>query len=98
MQTIPELNSGTQAMDRCDSGKKVIINSVGGALVAAEAVVVQGPYKLVYRAHTKKGATKGRDGKIHSKEITVVTEPYWLVRLNANGFYIHVAENELRFV
>ena len=102
MTIKPDLSGGTEpaiinGKERHDAGKKVIINSVGGSLRRAEGVVVEGPYHLLFKTKTKKGAVKGRDGKIHSKDVIVKTDPYWLVRMNDNGFYLHFSGGEITF-
>lgn len=72
----------------CDIGKKVIVNTK--ALCKELGVVIAGPYKIkqIYRVNTKnKGIKKYQE---------IITEPYWLVRLNSNGFYLHFAARELK--
>jgi hypothetical protein len=104
MQTKPDLGNGTQPVYqdggeiRCDSGRRVIIHSVGGALRGASGTVEDGPYHLVYRAMSRKVGKKGKDGKIKSTQTTIKTDPYWLVRIDDTGFYIHFAESEITFV
>jgi hypothetical protein len=99
MKTKPEFGKMAYPVEKAKIfSKKVLINSVGGALKDVEGTVARGPCQLTYRAQTKKGVAKSRDGKVHSKEVTVVTDPYWLIKLNCNGFYVHFAESELNFV
>lgn len=78
-----------------DKGKEVIINSVGGGIRNTHAKVIQGPYNLRYKTHTNVNK-KNPDGR--SKEVYTVTDPYWLVKLNENGFYLHFSKDELKFV
>jgi hypothetical protein len=68
---------------KSDAGRKATIHSIGGAITNETGKVVDGPYTLTFRAKQKQRDTK------------VTTEPYWLVKLDANGFYIHFAENEI---
>jgi hypothetical protein len=100
MTEKPDFGAKAQPTDKTDkyNGRKVLINSVGGALKDTSGKIAGGPHKLVYRAKTKKGCQKAKDGKVHSKEITVVTDPYWLVRIDHNGFYVHFSDDELTFI
>ena len=68
---------------KSDAGRKVTIHSE--ALARETGKVVEGPYTLTFRAKQKQRDTK------------VTTDPYWLVKLDANGFYVHFAENEIAF-
>lgn len=94
MTEMPTIGN-KQDIGKSDKGKKVSVSTIA---IRETGVVADGPYALIFKALTKKGAKKGKDGKVHSKEIMVTTEPYWLIRLDCNGFYIHCAKNEITFV
>lgn len=142
MMTVPPQLGGTlpiyqDGVERCDSGKKVIVNSVGGAidddkglvvdesygsgfrdakpkegpvdrifghalvshgraLEQAEGIVYAGPYRMVFEGKSKIDEN-GKKMK-HPRRRQFVTEPYWCVRMQANGFYLHLSEKELTFV
>lgn len=87
---------------RCDVGRKVIVNSVSGALKNQEGVVVEGPYWWVIHGvirvpnESKKKCIKENGKKYVPHQWNSV--PYWVVRMDANGFYHRLAENELTFL
>ena len=82
----------SEDMDR-DNGKKVIINSVGGTLMNAPGVVAKGPYKIVFIAKSKRNLNRQKK----SMDTKITTEPYWLVRMDSNGFYLNFSEKEITF-
>lgn len=92
---IPVYREGVQ-LD--DSGKNVIVNSVGGALHDTKGVVVYGPYQFKYKAMAKsqKKTKKGDQEKLAMKEF--ITDPYWCVLLEGYELQIHFVEKELTFV
>ena len=63
---------------RCDKGREVIINSVGGSYANERGVVIEGPYEFIFGAKRKK-FPNSKDSK--KKNILVddqfVTFPYW---------------------
>ena len=75
-----------------DAGKEVVIHTE--AIINEHVKVVQGPYRLRMKTHTNANK-KNPDGR--SKEVIVITEPYWLAKLE-NGFYIHFAKEEFKFI
>jgi hypothetical protein len=91
-----------------DAGKQVIINSIGGTLTNAKGVIVDGPYKIPFKAMAKKLDKNGKVifGKTHDIEGKLkpilelknfISDPYWLVLMEVNGFYLHFQENEITF-
>lgn len=74
--------------------KKDVIVGNGHAIFNEPGKVAKGPYLLTISGRV---AVKGSKGKKY-KEVKVTTEPYWLVRLDCNGFFLHFAESELTFV
>lgn len=75
-----------------DKNKKVIINSIGGALVNATGVVAEGPFTwdIVWEIENE------INGKKEMK--TFEAGPYWLVQLDSNGFYLKFVKNEMIFM
>jgi hypothetical protein len=106
MMTIkPEVGETSPVLDpktgesHLDAGKHVLINSVGGALKDERGIVIEGPYRLVwaqarYKVRDKKGVPIKPSRSYYKRTETC---PYWLVRLETNGFYLHFAEQELTF-
>lgn len=74
-----------------DIGKKVIVNSVSGAITSTKGIVTNGPYKFKQRYHekTKTGATR---------EYIVETQPYWEILLDGYNLKAHFVEKELKFI
>ena len=75
----------------------------GRSVRGETGVVVKGPYHIHFKAKTKQRTASGRIakdkyGKIRMKDEWYVTEPYWMVRLDANRIYLHVSESEMRFL
>lgn len=92
--TIPE---DAYLIDADDKGKKVLINSVGGAFVNTPGVVVVGPYVYPYE-HKTEIKTKSRNPmaqKRYKKEERISC-PLWVVKL-ADGRCISFVESELKF-
>lgn len=81
-----------------DDGKKVIINSVGGALVNEPGVVVVGPYVYPY-VHKVEIKTKSRNPmaqKRHKNEDRI-SQPLWLVKVEKLGRCLSFVASELQF-
>ena len=98
-ETAPILDPDTGEL-QSDAGKHVLINSVGGALKNERGTVIEGPYRLVwkqakYKVRDKQGVPV-RPKRSYCKRTE--TCPYWLVKLDMNGFYVHFAEQELTFL
>ncbi len=71
-----------------DAGKKVVINSVGGALVNEKGTVLVGPYTYQYVHKYKvkpKTESKDRYGRerVKYKEETKTSLPMWLVKIES---------------
>lgn len=76
-----------------DSGKKVIINSVGGALKEVSGSVVFGPYTYEFTALT--GGTS-KDDRLRPQKFKSGT--YWCVKLDGSlPRYLSFAAKELDF-
>lgn len=74
--TIPTLPSTSNpVVGRDDKGKKVIINSIGGALVNVRGTVIEGPFTFTYRRNKE-------DKGIRKKGPIITSDPYWLVQLD----------------
>ena len=87
---------------RDDSGKAVVINSVGGALSGSPGRVMYGPYTFSYTlqssvdADGKKYKTKDkRDKKLRPTDF--VTQPYWAVHVAGHDLCLSFVEKELTF-
>ncbi len=83
------------AMNKDDSGKRVLVNSVGGALRNVEGTVLYGPHIYNYEAHTLKNP---KDKKSKMIKRTFETCPLWNVLLDGYNLQIRFAENELTFL
>lgn len=83
------------AMNKDDSGKRVLVNSVGGALKDVKGVVLYGPHIYNYEAHTRKNP-KDKTSKMIKR--TFETCPLWNVLLDGYNLQIRFAENELTFL
>ena len=75
--------------ERSDAGKKVTVNTIGGALRNAKGVVITGPFTwtIMWRVTDSKGKKRAHP---------VETNPYWLVRMDANGFYLRLSQEEMK--
>lgn len=79
-----------------DSGKRVIVNSVGGALQGVKGTVLYGPHVYQYVAMAKKNPNdKAKNPKMVKKEFE--TCPLWNVLLDGYNLEIRFARNELTF-
>lgn len=78
-----------------DSGKKVIVNSVGGALVNVNGKVIYGPCRFWYIANKKVGM---KNNKPFYKKRKFITGVLWCVRLKGYNLNLHFAESELTFL
>ena len=88
--TLP--STAVPVKNRNDKGRKVIINSVGGALRNISGTVVSGPFIFTYK-HNKEDKGIRRKGPI------ITSDPYWLVRLDdwKVEVYLSFVESELTF-
>ena len=85
------------AMTQDDSGKRVIINSVGGALRNVKGTVLYGPHIYKYVAMTKKNPKdKSKNPKMIKKEFE--TCPLWNVLLDGYNLEIRFARQEIKFL
>jgi hypothetical protein len=93
MQQIP-FNAVPMTQD--DSGKRVVVNSVGGALWNAKGTVLYGPHIYKYEAITKKNP---KDKAPNAKMVKKILEtcPLWNVLLDGYNLQIRFAESELTF-
>ena len=75
-----------------DTGKKVIINSIGKVLVNTKGTVLYGPFIFVYRRNKE-------DKGVRRKGPEVITAPYWIVRLDdwTTCPVLNFVESELDF-
>lgn len=90
---------GNTKVFESDEGRKVIINSIGGALKDWKGMVIEGPFHLVFLGKKKKGFIKqGYIKKPKLVETMYLSNPYWLVRLEANNFYLYFAKDEIKFL
>lgn len=76
---------------RCNAGEKVTINTVGGALRNVKGVIIEGPFQWTIKGCKQ---SKDKDGKDKVVKAEWETVPYWLVRLDCNGFYLFLSEEE----
>lgn len=91
MQQIP-FNAVPMTQD--DSGERVIINSVGGALQNVKGTVLYGPHVYKYEAMAKKDKTP--DAKIVKKKFE--TCPLWNVLLDGYNLQIRFSKEEIVFM
>jgi len=75
-----------------DAGKRVTVNSVGGALINVNGVVTDGPYRFHQNYHKKKLVF----GRPTYKEYFLDSVPYWKVKLDDYNLEIHFTEKELK--
>lgn len=73
-----------------DTGKKVIVNSISGAIHNTTGTVLYGPYQFTYNAQTT------QNNKMITKKF--ITTPYWCVKLKGYNLDIHFTEPELTFI
>ena len=79
-----------------DSGRRVIINSVGGALQNVKGTVLYGPHIYEYEALTKKNPKeKKKSPKMVKKWFE--TCPLWNVLLDGYNLEIRFSKEELTF-
>jgi hypothetical protein len=91
--TIPVFGEDGKELD--DTGKRVIVNSVGGALRNVKGVVLYGPHIYWFKANCKKKA-KNPKGYILVPEI-FKTQPSWRIRLDGYLLDIAFVASELTF-
>lgn len=92
--TIPVYGEDGKPLD--DTGKRVVVNSIGGALKNVKGVVVYGPHVYWYKAMCKKKA-KNPKGYI-LVPANFKTQPSWCVKLNGYLLDITFVASELTFV
>lgn len=83
-----------------DTGRRVFVNSVSGALHGTPGVVVYGPYQFSYTAQSKVEESAQKKKKDHSPRLKpkkFITEPYWCVRLDGYNLEVRFQANELEF-
>ena len=89
---IPTLPStAVPVAGKDDSGKRVIINSVGGALVNVAGTVISGPYTFSYRRNKE-------DKGVRRRGPIITSDPYWQVLVDGYNLYLHFVEKELTFM
>ena len=94
MQDIP-FNAIPTTQD--DSGKRVIVNSVSGALQNVKGTVLYGPHIYHFQALTKKNKNdKNKNPKMVKRDFE--TCPLWCVLLDDYDLKIRFAEQELTFI
>jgi hypothetical protein len=89
MENLPH-NIIDDESGRDDTGRKVIVNSVGGALHNAPGKVLWGPYKMWYMAQSKVKGKNEKYEKMVPKKF--VTDPYWSVLLEGYDLEIYFCE------
>ena len=88
---IPNLPSTAVPLEgRNDAGKRVEINSVGGALRRVQGTVVSGPFTFTYNINSE-------DKKGRRKQTTVETVPYWQVLVDNYDCSLNFVAQELTF-
>lgn len=84
-------------MTQDDSGKRVLVNSVGGALQNVKGTVLYGPHIYKYSAMTKKNPNdKSKNPKMVKREFE--TCPLWNVLLDSYNLEIRFAESEISLI
>jgi len=84
---------------RCDKGKEVTINSVGGAFANERGVVIEGPYEFIFCAKRKRFPDSKDPGKkkvlVHDQFITF---PYWMIEIKKYPYHLQFSEAEITFI
>lgn len=84
-------------MTQDDSGKRVLVNSVGGALHNVKGTVLYGPHIYKYEAMTKKSKSdKNNNPKMVKKMFE--TCPLWNVLLDGYNLEIRFSREEIKFI
>lgn len=80
-----------------DAGKRVVVNSIGGALQNVKGTVLFGPVKYWYFAKTKRNK---KDKKKNARMVEKKWETgiLWKVRLDGYNLDIDFAESEMKFL
>lgn len=91
--TIPVYGEDGKVLD--DTGKRVIVNSIGGALKNISGVVVYGPHIYWYRAMCKQKAKNPKGFVLVPSEFK--TEPYWCISLFKHPRELNFISSELTF-
>jgi len=86
----------TLPISRDDTGRKVIINSVSGALKDAKGTVIYGPHHYWFIAQTKQRTKDKKKARLVPKRYT--TEPYWYVHVKGYNLDLHFVKGELKFI
>ena len=92
--TICVLGADGKQLD--DTGKRVIVNSIGGALKNIKGIVVYGPHVYWYKAMTKVKAKNPKGYIIEPAEFK--TQPSWAILLNNHFKEITFVASELTFL
>jgi hypothetical protein len=92
--TIPVLGEDGKQLD--DTGKRVVVNSIGGALRNVKGTVVHGPDIYWYRINTRVKANNPRGYSLRPCDMK--TEPYWCVLLDGFLLNIKFMASELKFL
>jgi hypothetical protein len=86
-----------QGVEKDDSGKRVVVNSAGGALQNISGTILYGPHIYYYNAMTKKNPKeKKKNPKMVKKKFE--TCPLWHVLLDGYDLEIDFAEQELTII
>jgi len=86
-----------------DAGKRVVINSCGGAFVNVSGTVLVGPYTYQYiRKYQVKPKNDAKDRygreRVKYKEETKTSSPQWLVKVDVSDREFMFTQTELTFV
>lgn len=87
--SLPSTASPVHGKD--DAGRRVIVNSTGGALYNVTGTVIAGPFTFTYNI-----TVEDKIGR--RKQKTVGTKPYWQVLMDTSGLYLNFIETELTFI
>lgn len=89
--TIPALPSTAVPVEgQDDKGKRVVINSLGGALRGVSGTVTSGPYTFTYKYNREDKGVK-RKGPI------ITSSSYWQVLVDGYNLHLSFVKEELTF-
>jgi len=90
----PEVPPTATLVAKNEAGKKITINTCGGALKNVKGTILYGPFIFVFGAQSTHGSDgkKFKDGKLRPVKFT--TEPYWCVHVHGYNLNLNLAENE----
>ena len=91
--TIPVLGGDGKSLD--DTGKRVIVDSIGGTLKNVKGTILYGPHIYWYRAACKKKAKNSKGHTMVTAEFK--TQPSWHVRIDGFLLDITFVAGELTF-